>query len=387
MVDINKSDFGFKPDPENNQILFGLKGLLNVGDDVIVSIIKNRPYVSPKDFLNKVNPNKQAMVSLIKSGAFDEMFERKFTMAWYLWETCDKKKKITLQNMSSLIKYNLIQSNDEKVKMALRVFEFNRYLKAVCNQKKTDKYELDTRAVNFLIELNKENIIDSNYMCPIKLWDNEYQLYMNVLRKYIVENHDKILEELNIKIFKDEWDKYAKGNLSSWEMEVMCFYYHEHELEHIKKDKYNLTDFFKLSQYPVVDEANCSNFRGRKITRYKLSKIYGTCIAKDKVRSTVSLLTPTGVVNVKFGKEYFAMFDKQISVRQPDGTKKVVEKSWFGRGNMIMVQGMRSEDTFIAKKYYSSNSHQLYRILDIDKEGNITLQSERYQGDIEDDEM
>ena len=40
LVDINKSDFGFKPDPVNNQILFGLKGLLNVGDDVIVSIIK-----------------------------------------------------------------------------------------------------------------------------------------------------------------------------------------------------------------------------------------------------------------------------------------------------------------------------------------------------------
>ena len=35
MANINKSDFGFAPDVENNRILFGLKGMLNVGDDVI----------------------------------------------------------------------------------------------------------------------------------------------------------------------------------------------------------------------------------------------------------------------------------------------------------------------------------------------------------------
>ena len=99
LADINHSDFGFKPDVKNNQILFGLKGMLNVGDDIVAQIIANRPYASPKDFLEKVKPSKQAMISLIKGGAFDEMEDRKFVMAWYIWETCDKKKRITLQNM------------------------------------------------------------------------------------------------------------------------------------------------------------------------------------------------------------------------------------------------------------------------------------------------
>lgn len=58
LVDINKSGYGFEPDVENNQILFGMKGLLNVGDDVIMQIIENRPYISPKDFFNKVHPSK-----------------------------------------------------------------------------------------------------------------------------------------------------------------------------------------------------------------------------------------------------------------------------------------------------------------------------------------
>lgn len=50
LADINQSGFGFLPDIKNNQILFGLKGLLNVGDDVVEQIIENRPYKSIKDF-------------------------------------------------------------------------------------------------------------------------------------------------------------------------------------------------------------------------------------------------------------------------------------------------------------------------------------------------
>lgn len=96
LIDINRSEYGFAPDVDNNQILFGMKGLLNVGDELIAEIINNRPYVSPKDFYNKIRPSKQAMISLIKSGAFDKMEDRKFTMAWYIWETCDKKKRLTL---------------------------------------------------------------------------------------------------------------------------------------------------------------------------------------------------------------------------------------------------------------------------------------------------
>ena len=97
LANINKSKFGFAPDVENNRILFGLKGLLNVGDEIVQRTIENRPYASIKDYLNKVKPNKQAMISLIKGGAFDELeSNRKFSMAWYLWEVCDKKSRLTL---------------------------------------------------------------------------------------------------------------------------------------------------------------------------------------------------------------------------------------------------------------------------------------------------
>ena len=386
LVNINTSNFGFAPDVKNNQILFGLKGLLNVGDDVIQSIIENRPYESPRDFLNKVNPGKQAMISLIKGGAFDEMEDRKFVMAWYIWTTCDKKKRITLQNMSGLIKYDLLPENSEEHVTARRVFEFNRYLKAVCKTN-PNFYTLDERAIDFLNELGYDHLImqgtDVPYYLFIKDWDKVYQKWMDVFRKWISENKDNILFNLNAKIFKEDWDKYAQGNLSSWEMEALCFYYHEHKLSHINMSKYGFVDFFKLPEEPVVDRTFTK--AGKTINIYKLSKICGTCIAKDKTKSTVTLLTTTGVVTVKFRKEYFSLFDKQISEKGEDGVKHIVEKSWFNRGNMIVVMGMRSGDDFISKKYASSGGHQLYKIKSIDGT-DVVLTDKRYQGGIEEED-
>lgn len=373
--DINASTYTFSPDVENNQIFFGLSGLLNVGEDVIIDIIKNRPYNSIKDFVNKVKPKHSAMISLIKVGAFDKMEDRKFAMTWYLWETCDKKTNLTLQNMSSLIKYDLLPNDTEEYALARRVYEFNRYLKS-CLKYSDISYKLDLRAINFLTEISQEHIINSEYLISIKTWDKIYQSYMDSFRYWIRENKEDILKELNSRIFKEDWDKYAKGSISAWEMEVMCYYYHEHELAHINYEKYGLRKFSSLTAEPLIERTFKKG--GKTINLFKLDKICGTCIAKDKNKGHITLLTTDGVVTVKFRKEYFAMFDKQISVKNPDGkSKTVIEKSWFNRGSMIIIQGMRSGDTFIAKKYNSSGGHQLYKIASIDSNGDITLQTER----------
>lgn len=385
LANINKSKFGFAPDVENNQILFGLKGMLNVGDDVVAAIIANRPYNSIKDFYLKVKPGKQAMISLIKGGAFDEMEDRKFAMAWYLWETCDKKKRLTLQNMGGLIKYNLLPEDTENQIIARRVYEFNRYLKAICKGN-SEFYKLDERAIKFLIELGYDDMIlslDDSMILKIKTWDKTYQEWMDVFRSWISENKEEILNKLNTAIFQEEWEKYAAGSISAWEMEVLCFYYHDHELSEVNHDKYGFSDFFSLPEEPEIDRTftKC----GKDIHIFKLHRICGTCIAKNKIKSTVTLLTTTGVVNVKFRKEYFSLFDKQISERQADGTKKIVEKSWFNRGNMIVVTGIRSGDDFVSKKYASTGGHQLYKIDKILSNQELTLKDSRYQGGFEED--
>jgi DNA polymerase-3 subunit alpha len=207
---------------------------------------------------------------------------------------------------------------------------------------------------------------------------------MDTFRDWIINNKEEILDKLNAKIFMDDWNKYAKGNYSSWEMEVMCFYFHEHELKDVNKSKYGLMNFYDLSVDPIVDK---SFQKGKStINMYKLTKICGTCIAKDKTKGLVTLLTTDGVVTVRFRKEYFALFDKQISAKGADGAKHIVEKSWFKRGSMIVVQGMRRGDEFVAKKYASSGGHQLYKISEILENGDLILQTERNKGDLEEDD-
>ena len=383
LVDINRSDFGFKPDVENNQILFGFKGMLNVGDDLIKSIIEHRPYYSMRDFYAKVNPNKQAMIALIKGGAFDSFESRYKIMVDFIWLTCDKKKRLTLQNMPGLIRYNLLPNDSEDYIMARRIYEFNRYLKSECKVG-TELYSPDDRALDFLTEIDQNSLIKYQDNIPLvsaKEWDKKvYQPWMDIFRDWIATNKDDILDKLNTTIFMEDWDKYAKGNLSTWEMEALCFYYHDHELKNVNSNKYGIVNFNNLSPEPVVE----SIYR-QKIPIYKLYKICGTCIAKNKTKSTVYLLTNDGVVPIKFRQEYFSMFDKQISERQADGTKKIIEKSWFNRGNMILVQGIRRGDEFVPKTYANTAGHQLYHIDTIYDNGDLLLRHNRAQGETDDE--
>jgi len=381
-ADINKSKYGFSPDVGEGTITYGLKGLLNVGDDVIADIIDKRPFTSFGDFLGRVKCGKQAVISLIKGGAFDSFGERKRIMAEYLWLNCDKKKRITLQNMNGLIQRGLLPDH---LSLQSKVFEFNRYLKNVC--KLTDGYYvLDDRAYGFIDRFFPDvplEVFGPTYAMNQKLWEKVYQQQMDFVREWMKANQDEVLYQLNKNIFEEEWKKYASGNYSSWEMEALCFYYHEHELKNVNRARYGISNFFDLPEEPIIEKTFKRG--GIEIPIYRLNRICGTCIAKNKTKGTVSLLTPEGVVEVKFRNEYFSLFDKQISVRGADGVKHVVEKSWFNRGSMIMVTGIRRGDDFIPKKYASTVGHQLYKIENITSNGSLTLKTERASGEAEEE--
>jgi DNA polymerase-3 subunit alpha len=199
---------------------------------------------------------------------------------------------------------------------------------------------------------------------------------MDVARAWLKANQETALKAYNQILFKEMWDKYALGTTSKWEMDAMCFYHGAHELAQVNTTKYGISNFFALPSEPEVDYFFKRN--GRQIPIYKTYKIIGTVISKDDSHSSISLLTTTGVVNVKFTKEYFAMFGRQISEKQEDGTKKVMEKGWFQRGVKVMCTGYRLDDMFITKSYKHTLTHQLYKITDVSPEGEIILQHERY---------
>lgn len=383
LVDINKSSYSFEPDADNNVILFGMKALSNVGGPIIDQIIANRPYIGIADFMARCPLNKSAMFSLIKAGAFDKVEEkwakelgvepRQLVMTYYISKVCEAKKRITLQNFNGLIQHDLIP---EELDLQKRVFNFTKYLKA---NKKVGKYFVfDNICEEFYskyFDMDLLEVINGLTCIEQTKWEKIYKSTMDKARDWIKENQNEILEKFNTILFKEMWDKYAGKSISAYEMESLCFYYHEHELKDVKMNKYGIVDFNDLSSEPAIDYFFKRN--GRDLPIYKISKIIGTVIGKNDTRSSITLLTTTGVVNVKFTKEYFAMYNRQLSEKQSDGTKKVVEKGWFTRGVKLLVAGYRRDDTFVAKTYKNNGFHQIYKIVNVTDNGELELVHDR----------
>ena len=369
--DINTSSFSFTPVVSENKILYGLRGITRLSSDLINNIMMNRPYTSLKDFAAKVKTNKTQMINLIKCGAFDEVEKkpREEIMKEYIESIADKKERLTLQNMQMLITQDLIPIEME---FYAKLFLFNKYLKGC---KDGEDYILTPNAVTFISNNFDADLIDNGVSIKQKTWDNVYKKTMEPMRTYLKDNKEEVLQALNDKLYNEVADKYASGTISHWEMESVSFYSHEHELAVAAKD---YDDFFRLPEEPEVDYT-FTNKEGQEIKVLKLHRIIGTVIDKNKIKNTVTLLTPTGVVLIKVYKNQYAMYDKQLSEMGADGKKHVVEKSWFARGSLLMVQGIRRGSDFIPKKRKDSYYPVISKIIGIGTDAKLELQTERVE--------
>lgn len=376
--DINYSTYTFSPDVKNSLIRYGLSGITRIGTDLIKKIINCRPYSSVKDFIEKINPTKPQMVNLIKSGAFDSFGDRQKIMSDYIKSICGEKTRLTLQNMNMLINFNLIP---EELMFEKRVYCFNKYLK---NYKEGIYFLIDTIAYNFYSEYFDVDLLiplensEFSFKISQKEWDNIYQKKMNPVRRWLKENKETILTKMNQRLYDDMYKKYGAGSVSKWEMDSCSFYSHKHELADVKKQIYGFENFFSLSEQPDVDREIV--IKGKEVTLYNLHRIIGTVLDRNKNKKTVTLLTTDGVVTVKIFGQVFTQYDKQVSIKDATtGKKKVIEKSWFTRGNKIIVTGIRREDNFIAKKYSKTPYHIVELIKDINEDGTIEIQKERFE--------
>ena len=379
-TDINKSEYTFAPDIEGHRIIYGLSGITKVGDELVKQIMDNRPYTSIEDFISKIKINKPQMINLIKAGAFDSLYgnDRMRAMNEYIDLIAEKKKRMTLQNMQMLISFGFIP---EEYDLQCRVYNFNKYLKKM---KFDTYYGLDNIALNFYSHYFDMDLLtpaSNEYVFQIKQtdWDKIYKKQMDIVRPFIQKNNQELLDKVNNKLRQDLWDKYCLGNISKWEMDSISCYIHNHELKNIKNGFYGLANYSELPEEPIVNYEFRSKETGQKIPLFKIVRIAGTVLDKDKNKKTVTLLTNDSVVTVKIFGDAFTHYDKQLSEKRPDGTKKVIEKSWLSRGNKIIVTGIRREDNFIAKKYKNTPHHLVELITSIDDNGYIQTQKERIE--------
>lgn len=380
LPDINKSNFTFTPVEEENKIYYGIKGILKIGKDLAQTILRNRPYNSINDFLSKVKVSKPQMINLIKSGAFDSLGDRRKIMEDYILSISGAKTTLNMRNAQKLIEKNLFP---EELSFNVKVFNFNKFIKKISKEKGLiDKYYLDPYCFSFYENNFDTEIINIDYEGnePIgyissAMWDKIYKKLMQPLSDYIKSHLNELLIGLNQELFNDWWNKYALGNCSKWEMDSVNFYFHEHELKKVSNLVYNLCNFKDLPEEPTV--INTITINGRDIPIYEIVRVAGTVIDKNKNKNTVTILTTSGVVDVKIYANQFSAYDKQISVLGSDGHKKVIEKSWFSRGNKIIFTGIRRENNFIPKKYKSTEYPVVELITNINNNGLIETINER----------
>ena len=379
-TDINKSQYTFAPDIENHRIIYGLSGITRVGDELVRDIMNGRPYVSIEDFISRIKINKPQMINSIKSGAFDGLYggDRIKAMNEYIDLIADKKKRMTLQNLQMLINFGFIPDEYE---FQCKIYNFNKYLKKM---KFDTYYGLDNIALNFFsnnFDMDLLTPASNDYIFKIKQtdWDKIYKKQMDIIRPFIQKNNQELLDKVNNKLRQDLWDKYCLGNISQWEMDSISCYIHDHELKNLKNGFYGLSNFSQLPENPVVNYEFRSKDTGQKIPLFKINRIAGTVLDKDKNKKTVTLLTNDSVVTVKIFGDAFTHYDRQISEKGADGVKHVKEKSWLSRGNKVIITGIRRDSDFIAKKYKNTPHHLVELITSIDENGYIQTKLERME--------
>lgn len=426
LPDINKADKGFTPNEINNEIMFGLKGVMNVNSNMANDIILNRPYNSMEDFYKKMVLSKRkivdssgkvkqqsivsngAMISLIKAGAFNNTDEadRKTLLTNYLLMTNPPKTKLDIREstIDKIIEMGIIPT---ELKEYIRFYNFNKFIKTLPYVK-----DENSKSIKWYV-LKGEDDEDTDYINNFFMDHFEYLmqegedkgyiyneeglicLAIGTSRKYSYKKaYDELMKPffkwykskecidlLNQSRFEEIKNKFMKGNVSKWEMDSMNFYSGEHELAHVNKELYGIKNFYDLPEEAKVVGFN--KWNGMKFPKFELSRIVGTVLDRDKNKHSLSLLTTDGVVTVKFYSGQFSFYDKQISIYDEEEDKKTtLEESWFKRGNKLMITGFRRGDQFKPKKYKNSvYQHTVQKILDIDEDGVLTLQNERVEGD------
>ena len=381
LPDINNAQEDFIPNTANNSIYYSLQAVNVVSDDLLESIIANRPYTSIEDFYNKVKPTISQIVGLAKSGCFDKLYNKPrkavldITLDFLASLEIEKKSKLTNTQLKKAIELKmpeLKQYIDE-----VRIFNFKQYIDKNCLDATTKRYILtEESCIKFFNLFLKEhlNIAKDEYGV---LPNNALFVKQSSLKKICDSLCLPVLEWLNTeqgldaytRILREDYkkqlmDKYCQGNESTWEFSTMCYYYSGHELKDMNNTLYNTQNF---NDQPDIPKNNA------------LYSIAGTVIGTDNTKHIVSLLTIYGVVDVKFYAPHYNRYNQRISViDSKTKKKKVVDESWFKRGTKILVYGQRYENMFRAKNYRENGYQRLVCLIEqVNSDGSLELRFSR----------
>ncbi len=352
--DINRSEIGFVPKitEQSKNILLGLNAISGIGTNEIESIMNNRPYDSVGDFVTKNKDvfSTKKMILLIKSGALN-CFEsdRRKLMIDYISAITEPKAKLTtvqinkiknkipeeyeLQKNAYLMKKH-VKDNDVKLDSPIGRWFLNivepLIMKYESGLKKTPEGSLwNVDGEYLVIDTKRYNKWFNTFSTPLKDW---------------LKTPEAIEIERKVRC-AELWAKECQGNPEHWAFEALNFYPEKHELEvSTLNTMLNYQAFNALDPEPKpIKEVTSRN--GRTFAIYENHIIAGTVVAKNNIKSTVSLLTPDGLAVVSLGRSLYSKLGKKEMAGQGKN-RHCVSDSWLERGNKLAVTGYRQQDSF-----------------------------------------
>lgn len=411
---VNKADWDFKPDITSDSIIFGFGGITGVNPELASRIIAARTtqlFTSLTDFLTRINPTKVQMINMIKAGCFDELYQpqmvnmigatahtapqqpevnRAHIMGDYVSylanQSVSRKEKLTMANFEKLVSYDLLPASHE---ISRRVWRYKKFMEEHCYDKENKRFLLTAQnTLKFFNEYYADNLtlgkdydtIPSGYAVKKAAFTRVTNKYMDDLKVWLASDEacDLFYRAEKQKAFNDVWDKYCTGSVSHWEMQSLHYYYHEHELAHVNTSRYRIVDFDSLPEAPTVLGTKKGR-DGQGIPVYDVKAICGTVINSDNNKHIVTLLTHNGkVVDVKFYAGSYIYYNKVLSVIDEKGTKHRIEGSWFDRGTLLLISGVRRELSFLPKTDWSKGfKHSVQLITRVNEDGSLTLKEDR----------
>lgn len=329
-------------------------------------------------------------LALIKAGAFDELEgkSRIEIMRDYLDKSVDKVTQINGKHVVRMLNnkltpyYNTLQARF--LKFRNYIFSQRFEVETEYTTKNRKFYQLDNISEMFFEEHFAEHCTEGRQYfyndSGLVVNKNTFDTVFKKIAKDIIEwtKTDEALEMYN-KMLVDEELKSKYTSIAEWEFSSLNYYYSGHIMDDCELENYGVEDFFDLSELPRVKSRKKSK-KGFEYNIYNSYRIVGTVVHKDKLKHVIYLLTPTGVVPVKFKSGQFAFYDKQISKIQHDGKKKVLDKSWFKRGTNLIIEGYRQGDMF--RPYIdktTGSKHTTMKVIGINKNSEypLTIQFER----------
>jgi DNA polymerase-3 subunit alpha len=420
---INRAQVGFVPNEEDNSILMALKNISGINNATAKRIIENRPYSSLIDFhkrmvetkeevvlstgklQNKSIVSESATISLIKAGAFDEVEgkPREQIMDEYLHVLQPNKTKTTAADIDRLQDVGLIPAEYDdylsihnfvqaikdcpivqeeelntkgkkvKVKYALVVDNDIEY------QEKMIRY-LEEHFISTMTEgVDYKYSYEGNLMVRLDSRKNslqgQYKTKIVPLIEYL--KSEECLNNYNDYLFKQFKENRASGSISIWEFESCAYYSKENGgiFDNIRLEDYLTTGFDKLPEQPIIDRYFIKN--GNKLPIYKIDRIAVTVVDKNINKNYITCLDSSGaVINVKLGQR-MSFYNRTISVGNGKD-KVVIDKGYFEKGTLLLINGYRKGEDFIAKSYVNSilGKHTVMKVKKIIN-NELIIQSER----------